>query len=155
VILSSHLINAGNKIIIDLSIPFNVEKSAQRLDNITLVNVDELSKIKDATLSKREAEVPGAKAIIKEKIAEFLEWHEMRKNVPFLTAVKNKLYAMHSCEMYISYSARTTLVPAVKLNADYEIQKVVSGMAIKMRNHNQHGCQYIEAINEYIATGTN
>ena len=155
VIETSHLINSGNKIIIDLSIPFNVEKSAQDLDHITLVNVDELSKIKDATLHKREAEVPRAKAIIKEKIDEFLEWHEMRKNVPVLTAVKNKLYAMQSCEMYISYSARKIMVPAVKVNFDYEIQKVVSGMAIKLRNQNQRGCQYIEAINEYIATGTN
>ena len=155
VIETSHLINSGNKIIIDLSIPFNVEKSAQDLDHITLVNVDELSKIKDATLHKREAEVPAAKAIIKEKIEEFLEWHEMRKNVPVLTAVKNKLYAMQSCEMYISYSARKIMVPAVKVNFDYEIQKVVSGMAIKLRNQNQRGCQYIEAINEYIATGTN
>ena len=155
VIEESHLINSGNKIIIDLSIPFNVEKSAQQLSNITLVNVDELSKIKDATLHKREAEVPKAQAIIKEKIDEFLEWHEMRKNVPVLTAVKNKLYAMQSCEMYISYSARKIVIPAVIFNAEYEIQKVVSGMALKMRDHNQRGCQYIEAINEYIATGTN
>jgi glutamyl-tRNA reductase len=154
VIEEFHLINSGNKIIIDLSIPFNVEKSAQHLSNITLVNVDELSKIKDATLHKREAEVPKAQAIIKEKIDEFLEWHEMRKNVPVLTAVKNKLYAMQSCEMYISYSARKIAVPAVKVNFDYEIQKVVSGMAIKMRSQNQYGCQYIQAINEYIATGT-
>ena len=154
VIIESHLTGAGNKIIIDLSIPFNVEKSAQHLDNITLVNVDELSKIKDATLHKREAEVPRAQAIIKEKINEFLEWHEMRKNVPVLTAVKNKLYAMQSCEMYISYSARKITVPAVKVNFDYDIQKVISGMAIKMRSQNQYGCQYIQAINEYIATGT-
>jgi glutamyl-tRNA reductase len=153
VIMESHLTGAGNKIIIDLSIPFNVEKSAQHLDNITLVNVDELSKIKDATLNRREAEVPKAKLIIKEKIEEFLEWHEMRKNVPVLKAVKNKLYAMHSCELYMGYSTRT--VPAIAFDADQEIQKVINGMAIKMRNRDQRGCQYIEAINEYIATGTN
>lgn len=155
VIEAAHLLDSGNKIIIDLSIPFNVEKSAQELDHITLVNVDELSKIKDATLHKREAEVPKAQAIIKEKIDEFLEWHEMRKNVPVLTAVKKKLYAMQSCEMYIAYSATKTLTTTAKADADYEIQKVVSGMAIKLRNHNQRGCQYIEALNEYIATGTN
>jgi glutamyl-tRNA reductase len=124
------------------------------IEEFHLINSDELSKIKDATLHKREAEVPKAQAIIKEKIDEFLEWHEMRKNVPVLTAVKNKLYAMQSCEMYISYSARKIAVPAVKVNFDYEIQKVVSGMAIKMRSQNQYGCQYIQAINEYIATGT-
>jgi glutamyl-tRNA reductase len=155
VILKSHLLNKGNKIIIDLSIPFNVEKSANDLSNVTLVNVDELSKIKDATLHKRKAEVPQALAIIKEHIIEFLDWHEMRKNVPVLKAVKNKLYAMHSCNLFISYSARQSETAQASITADYRIQKVINGMAIKMRTHNQRGCDYINALNEYIATGSN
>ena len=155
VILESHLLHAGNKIIIDLSIPFNVEKSAQHLANVTLVNVDELSKIKDATLHKREAEVPQALAIIAERITDFLEWHEMRKNVPVLKAVKNKLYAMHSCSMYITYSARQKNNVVTTVSDEYRIQKVINGMAMKLRSHNQRGCDYIDAINEYIATGTN
>jgi glutamyl-tRNA reductase len=155
VILESHLVDAGNKIIIDLSIPFNVEKSAEDLAHITLVNVDELSKIKDATLHKREAEVPQALAIISEHITEFLEWHAMRKNVPVLKAVKNKLHAMHSCSMYITYSARQTNTVLTPVSDEHRIQKVINGMAMKMRSHNQCGCDYIDAINEYIATGTN
>ncbi len=155
VITASQLRGAGDKIVIDLSIPFNVEKAAEELENITLVNVDELSKIKDATLSKREAEVPKAKAIIKEKVEEFLEWYEMRKNVPVLTAVKKRLYAMQSCEMYLASYPKTISVASAETDAAYHIQKIVSGMAIKMRTENQRGCQYIQAINEYIATGTN
>jgi glutamyl-tRNA reductase len=62
---------------------------------------------------------------------------------------------MHSCELYISSFAGKNSTSSTPVNTDYEIQKVVSGMAMKMRSHNQRGCQYIEAINEYIATGTN
>ena len=152
VITEALVAGGNNKLIIDLSIPYNVEKAVQQLPNITLVNVDDLSKIKDATLDKRKAEIPKAKAIIKKHINEFLEWHIMRKNVPVLKAVKNKLYAMQSCEMFMSYSA-TQLSTTV--NADDKIQKVITGMAIKMRNQNKRGCNYIEAINEFIATGTN
>jgi glutamyl-tRNA reductase len=155
VILQSHLLNKGNKIIIDLSIPCNVEKKAQDLNHITLVNVDDLSKIKDATLHKREAEIPKAEDIIKEQIFEFLEWHEMRKNVPLLKAVKNKLYAMHNCELYISYFAKQNTPPVTPTITDLKIQKVINGMAVNMRNQNQRGCNYITAINEFIATGTN
>jgi glutamyl-tRNA reductase len=156
VVLHSHLTGSSQKLIIDLSIPHNVESAAQHLPGITLVNVDELSKIKDATLHKREAEVPKAKAIITDHINEFLDWHEMRKNVPVLKAVKNKLIAMHSCEMFISYSSRQSIRPISKNSStDLTIQKVINGMAIKMKNQNQCGCQYIEAINEFIATGTN
>lgn len=155
VITASQLVNAGNKIIIDLSIPFNVEKSAELLDGITLINVDALSKIKDATLSKRIAEIPKAKAIIKDHLIEFLEWHDMRKNVPVLKSIKNKLYAMQSCDMYINYAARQNNTTVVKVNKAFKIQKVINGMALKMRSQNQCGCNYIEAINEFIATGTN
>ncbi|MBS1513050.1 MAG: glutamyl-tRNA reductase [Bacteroidetes bacterium] len=154
VILESHLRNQGNKVIIDMSIPCNVETAAQELHNTTFVNVDDLSKIKDATLHKREAEVPKAKAIINEQVFEFLEWHEMRKNAPALKSIKNKLQAMHNCDLYISYIARQNATTTTN-NVDVKIQKVVNGMAVKMRQYNQRGCNYIAAINEFIATGTN
>lgn len=152
IILKSYLENRGRKIIIDLSIPYNVECDADQLHNVTLVNVDELSKIKDATFEKRKAEVPKVLNIIKKYKAEFFEWHEMRKNVPVLRAVKLKLHAMQSCEMYTRTVIRQL---TAQQNAEDKIQKVLNGLAIKMRSHNQHGCHYIEAINEYIATGTN
>lgn len=153
VILQSHVANSGNKLIIDLSIPHNVEIAAQMLPNVTLVNVDELSKIKDETLLKRQAEVPKAKAIIAKHLDEFVDWHEMRRHVPVLKAVKTKLEQLHNCNLYISYSSRTTSNPVQKDKV--KIQKVINGMAVKMREQNQQGCYYIEAINEYIATGTN
>jgi glutamyl-tRNA reductase len=155
VITALQLANKGPKIIIDLSIPCNVEAAAQQLDTISFVNVDDLSKIKDATLNKREEEVPKAKAIISEQVFEFLEWHEMRKNVPALKSIKNKLYAMYNCDLYTSYINRQNKLTSTATNTELKIQRVVNGMAIKMRSQNQHGCSYIDAINEFMATGTN
>ncbi|HMG82098.1 MAG TPA: glutamyl-tRNA reductase [Ferruginibacter sp.] len=154
VILKSHLENAGKKLIIDLSIPYNVEIAAQQLSNVTLINVDELSKIKDVTLQKREAEVPKAKAIIVEHIQEFVLWHEMRKNVPVLKAVKSKLQGMHACKLYTNAAQDISSTEAPD-NSPEKIQKVINGMAAKLRVQNQHGCQYIEAINDFIAPGLN
>ena len=136
-ILAKDIKGHGKKLLIDLSIPYNVELEANDLPGIVLVNVDELSKLKDKTLHKRKAEVPKAKKIIAEHISDFIEWHEMRKHVPVLKAVKNKLQEIHC-------------------NPDQErIQKVINGMAVKMRQHNQRGCHYIEAINEFMAPGVN
>ena len=147
-ILYSQLEGQGKKLIIDLSIPYNVEEAAQHLSNITLVNVDELSKLKDATLAKREAEVPKAKIIIAEHITEFKEWYEMRKHVPVLKAVKTKLKEIHSSPLFIPLYNNST-------HTEEKIQRVINGMAFKMKGQSQHGCHYIEAINEFIATGTN
>jgi glutamyl-tRNA reductase len=151
VLLKGHLENAGQKLVIDLSIPYNVETAVVALNNVRLVNVDELSKIKDATLESRRAEVPKANSIISYHINEFLDWQAMRKNAPVLKAMKNKLQAMHSCEMFIAYSSRVN----APVTTDTAIQKVISGMAVKMRTDSKPGCNFIAAINEFIATGTN
>lgn len=148
----SHVEGKGEKLIIDLSVPFNVEKAAQELPNVHLVNVDELSKLKDETLQKREAEVPKAKHIIREHMVEFMEWFEMRKHVPVFKAVKIKLKEIQTFPLYIQLSPETTFSQTI--SADEKIQRVINGMASKMRQANQRGCYYIEAINEFIATGT-
>lgn len=153
IILKEHLLDSAAKLIIDLSVPYNVEEDAQQLDHITLVNVDELSKIKDATLEKRKAEIPKVKAIITEHIQEFVEWNEMRKHVPVLKEVKSRLQAMNKCDLFIAYKSRQCNTTTT--SAGEQIQKVINGMAVKMRTQNQPGCYYIEAINEFIATGTN
>ena len=148
-VLRSYLEGKGDKLIIDLSIPCNVEKSAAELPGITLAGIDDLSKIKDETLQKREAEVPKAKVIIAEHMAELLEWYKMRQHVPVLKAVKTKLKELHTHPMYIRLKGEP-FQPATDTDTDEQIQRVINGMATKMRQHNKGGCHYIEAINEYI-----
>lgn len=154
VIEVADLTGKGEKLIIDLSIPYNVEIAAKNLPNIILINIDELSKIKDSTLQKREAEVPKAKIIIEKHVTDFLEWHIMRKNVPVLKAVKNKLMQMNRCTFFINDFSADKCTTLSDTDTEQKIQKVITGMAIKMRGQNQRGCYYIEAINEYIATAT-
>jgi glutamyl-tRNA reductase len=144
-LLRTHLEGKGEKLVIDLSIPCNVEKSASDVPGVMLVNVDELSKIKDKTLQKREAEVPKAMAIIAEHIVELMDWCAMRRHVPVLKAVKSKLKELHSHSLF---NGITGVPPA----SDEQIQRVINGMATRMRQHNQGGCHYIQAINEYIGT---
>ncbi|MBS1598227.1 MAG: glutamyl-tRNA reductase [Bacteroidetes bacterium] len=151
VVLKSQLQNKGAKLILDLSIPYNVEKEAMEIPEVTVIGVDELSKLKDETLQKREAEVPKAKAIITKHIEELMEWHEMRKHVPVLNAVKIKLKEIHTSPLFVQSSSSTTLMS----NTDEKIQRVISGMASKMRRQNQRGCHYIEAINEFMGSSTN
>jgi glutamyl-tRNA reductase len=143
IILSSQLEGKGNKIILDLSIPNNVAPAVKNLSNITLINVDELSKMKDETLGKREAEVPKAKAIIAEHVAEFIQWCDMRKHVPVLKAIKTKLKEIHNDPQ---------VFPAYNItDAEDKIQRVINGTAFKMKEQNLCGCYYIQAINEFIA----
>jgi len=153
VILKKQLENQSPKLIIDLSIPCNVEKQAGDLPGMVLVDVDELSKIKDETLHKREAEVPLAKAIINEHLGELLAWIDMRRHVPLLKAVKTKLQEIHTHQHLLVHLPSPD--NSRDNQADEKIQRVLNGMASKMRRQNQCGCHYIEAINEFISPGTN
>ena len=148
-ILRKHLEEKGEKLIIDLSVPYNVELAAQELANITLVNIDELSKLKDETLARRQAEVPKAKAIITKHIAELVDWLMMRRHAPILKAVKSKLKEIHTSPLFSNYTSTGNFAGN---DPDEKIQRVINGMASKIRLQNQGGCNYIEAINEFIAT---
>lgn len=152
VILKTDLIGYGEKILIDMSIPNNIDVAAKELPGITLVNVDDLSRINDATLEKRKAEVPRAKCLIAQHMLEFREWIDMRKNVPVLKAVKQKLIDMHGCNMFVA-AVHRSYGAEINLNHSSEtIQKVINTMAVKMKDQHKPGCNYIEAINDFITS---
>lgn len=143
VILKEHLEGKGEKIILDLSIPYNVADDAQLLPNVHMVNVDKLSKLKDETLKMRLAEVPKAKGIISELLIEFEDWCEMRKHVPLLKQLKVKLKELYAHPQYV----QTTTCPK---KLDVHIQRVLNETAGKIKVQNQRGCQYLSALNNFI-----
>jgi len=144
-ILKSHLEDSSEKWIVDLSIPYNVEASSAQLPHVHLINVDELSKLKDETLKAREAEVPKAKAFIAEGMQEFTEWYDMRQHAPMLKNLKLKLRELYNNAIYVSPISCTK-------TRDLHIQRVLNETAGKIKLQNRRGCQYITAINDFIST---
>jgi glutamyl-tRNA reductase len=130
--------------IIDLSIPNNVHPEVATTPGKQLLNVDQLSRLKDATLQKRLQEVPKAMAIIEEQTADFLQWCAMRKQLAVLGVVKTKLEEINTSTTFTAPEDTAT-----------RIQQVLNSMAAKMRIKNQSGCHYLEAINDFIAFGAN
>ncbi|MEO8884992.1 MAG: glutamyl-tRNA reductase [Mucilaginibacter sp.] len=148
IILSKQLGGGGNKLIIDLAIPHNVEESVSNLSSLRVVNVDELSKINDLTLQRRKMESPKAIAIINDYIDDFIKWHRMRKNAPILNSIKLKL---NEIALLNTVGRATTDDPSNVLRANKQlIQTIINGVAGKMHNRNEGGCHYIQAINEFI-----
>jgi glutamyl-tRNA reductase len=63
----------GEKTLLDLSIPQNINPKLKKQPFIKLINVDELSKVKDKTLQMRMEELPKAQSIIKERMERYEE----------------------------------------------------------------------------------
>ena len=86
-------------LILDLSMPENVDKDVTDLKGISLVNVDALSKITDETLVVRQQEVPTAEAIIEIHKKEFNDWLNHRRFTPAIAALKKSLETIKKDEI--------------------------------------------------------
>ena len=98
--VDKHLIlNHKPLLILDLSIPKNVDENVTEKESVTLVHLDHLSKITDETLERRKSFIPLAQNIISEVETEFNEWLETRKFAPTIKALKNKLVDFKNTEI--------------------------------------------------------
>ncbi|WP_034042228.1 glutamyl-tRNA reductase [Wocania ichthyoenteri] len=90
--IDKHLINTNKPLLIlDLSIPKNVDENVNELENVSLVHLDHLSKLTDQTLEERKKHIPLAESIIEDVNTEFNDWLETRKFAPTIKALKLKL----------------------------------------------------------------
>jgi len=87
-------------LVIDLSIPNNVQKEVGNWENVTLIDVDQLSQTIKATMEQRKKEIPKAEEIIKEMAKEFVDWEKKRKLAPNINHFKNSLKKIEEHEMH-------------------------------------------------------
>lgn len=86
-------------LILDLSIPKNVNEDVRELDGVTLIHMDHLAQMTDETLEKRKTHIPAAEAIIEDTKEEFVSWTKARKFAPTINALKEKLNAIKNSEL--------------------------------------------------------
>ncbi len=125
----NHFPNGKETLVIDLSIPNNVEKDITENPNVSLVNVDELSMHITETMEQRKKEVPKAEEIIREMTKDFTEWEKKRKMAPKIHHFKAVLKNMERNEMHaIHKKHRYIEVPDMELSNKI-IQKITNRFA--------------------------
>ena len=98
--IDKHLIqNKKPLLILDLSIPKNVNENVNELPMVTLVHLDHLSQMTDETLEKRKQYIPVAEGIISDIKTEFEAWVDNRKFAPTIKALKEKLQVFATAEV--------------------------------------------------------
>ena len=115
-------------LILDLSIPKNVNENVQEIEGVTLIHLDHLSQITDETLENRKLHIPAAEAIIEEIKEEFTAWTKNRKFAPTIQALKEKLNAIKESELNTQRKKNS--------NFDEEQAELISNRIIqKITNH--------------------
>ena len=142
-------------LILDLSIPKNVNEDIKEHDNITLIHLDDLAKITDDTLEKRKAFIPDAEAIILEITAEFNAWLNTLKFVPTIQAIKHKLTDFKNSEF------NTQRKKLAGFNEDHAelitnnlIQKITNQFAHHLREDSNTSDESIELIKKIFQLET-
>ena len=98
--IDKHLIqNKKPLLILDLSIPKNVNENVKELPMVTLVHLDHLSQMTDETLEKRKQYIPVSESIITDIKTEFEAWVDNRKFAPTIKALKEKLQVFATAEV--------------------------------------------------------
>ena len=134
--LSKSLIHTESPLLVlDLSIPQNVDDDVLDLPNVTRIHIDELSSMTDNTLFERQKEIPKAKAIIEEVVKDFTNWLGTRSFAPTVQALKQMMekleqqaLAQHQKKYPHLKSEEATLL------SQHLIQKITNRVANHMRN---------------------
>ena len=148
-ITKKHIAKDKEILILDLSMPENVDKEVADFNNVSLINVDELSKITDETLAIRKKEIPVAEAIIEKHKSEFNDWLNHRRFTPAISALKKSLEAIKNDE--ISFQ-RKKIVDFDENQAEIVtsrfIQKITTQFVKHLKDQDTSVSQSLEVINK-------
>ncbi len=134
-------------LMLDLSVPKNVDVQLNTLPNVTVVHMDDLSKMTDATLQRRKLQVPKAEAIIEEVKLDFNSWLETRKFAPTIKALKNKLVTFKEAEINLQRKKISDFnEEQASLISDRIIQKITNHFANHLKDENTSANESIELI---------
>jgi len=142
-------------LILDLSIPKNVNENVLDVADVTLVHLDQLSQMTDDTLAKRKEYVPQAMAIIDEVKHEFITWTQARKFAPTIHALKAKLEEIKETELkYHKKKIENFDEDHANLITTRLIQKITSHFANHLKNENTEVDESIEWIEKVFQIET-
>ncbi len=134
-------------LILDLSIPKNVNENVEDLENVKLVHLDHLSQITDETLERRKTHIPFAEAIIEEVNIEFNDWLETRKFAPTIKALKHKLLDFATSELDTQRKKLSDFNEVqAELISNNIIQKITNHFAHHLKNDNMSTEESLELI---------
>jgi len=119
-------------LILDLSIPKNVNENVKQIEGVTLVHMDYLSQVTDDTLEKRKEQIPHAEAIISEIKLEFISWIKARKFAPTIHALKEKLNVIKDNELSFQ---RKKIINFDEQQAEIISNRIIQKITTHFANH--------------------
>jgi glutamyl-tRNA reductase len=142
-------------LILDLSIPKNVNENVTAIDGVTLIHLDHLSQMTDETLENRKKYIPAAEEIIEEIKEEFMAWTKQRKFAPTIHALKEKLNSIKEAELNVQRKKISNFdEEQAELISTRIIQKITNHFASHLKDDNTMVDESIEWIEKIFQIET-
>ena len=142
-------------LILDLSIPKNVNENVTTVEGVTLVHMDHLSQMTDETLENRKKHIPAAEVIIEEIMDDFIAWTKQRKFAPTIHALKEKLNSIKESELSVQRKKLTNFDEAqAELISTRIIQKITNHFASHLKDDTTMVDESIEWIEKIFQIET-
>ncbi|MCA0931180.1 glutamyl-tRNA reductase [Lutimonas saemankumensis] len=137
------------QLIIDLSIPRNADPVINDSDNISMIDVDVLSKKTKETIEERKKQIPLVEDIIQKHKSEFYEWLNFRRSTPAINSLKKSLELIQK-DAITSHSKKYQDINSqlVEDVTSQMINKIVSKFAMHLKAENTQANRSIKVMND-------
>ncbi|MGB5382496.1 MAG: NAD(P)-binding domain-containing protein, partial [Lutimonas sp.] len=137
------------QLIIDLSIPNNVDQKIREFTNKRVVDVDKLSAKTKSTFENRKLQIPKVLEIIHKYKDEFYSWVSFRKSSPALNSLKISLENIQKDAIAVNQKKFEQFSPSeIEEVTTTMINKIISKFASHMREHNGQADLSIQVIEQ-------
>ena len=92
------LLDPKFKVMVDLSVPRNIDPEIGEMDFVDLANMDFLTDVTDEAYRRREENIPLVKKIIEDELTDYKNWLSKQKVVPTIKALTNKFDSIREDE---------------------------------------------------------
>ncbi len=119
----------GALLIIDIAVPRNFEPSINKIEDVYLYSIDELSEVAEQNRKAREEDIAKGTHIIGEKVATFMDWLKARDIGPLVGKMKERFSQIGQNELESFFVGERT---------DASCREVVESMVHRVVNKLLH-----------------
>jgi len=137
------------KLLIDLSVPRNIDPELDKIKGIHLIDMDNLKEVADETLAKRRKDIPKAQTIINLHKMEFEDWYKLHTLGPTIKKI-NQVFEMEKIDEISKHKGKYTSEELEKVQPLINsILKRISSKNIEyLRKRYRHNEDILEIIQE-------
>lgn len=125
------------RIFIDLSIPRNIDPEINKIENCFVYSIDDINKLIDSNLDKRNLEVTKAEKIINDISEDYFDWYSKQFIMPMMQEIKKGLVVMkqNTLELHEPFTKKLSDAQKEDLNVllDAYSSKIIKVIMVNLR----------------------